>query len=894
MREPWAVDGNDLNTRSRSGGAIAEKGFTFQRAYAVVRLTWLTMGQQGLVNVRYEGSQDVDLRFGSGSERFVQAKDYAQGNLTYAVLRDVLVSFARDVITAKARGRLTDDRPTFEVVATSVPEEAKAIQLLKGTEQAHHIAVIAQLIKDEHREGLSNAEVLECVRQAWMRTEFRFVSSEAAVAALKGQASWNLVQFGVPPDAVPQTLSRLLESLVPRSVFDISDVAESLYGLPDDHPASSKAACRLLPATKHLGKTNELHIAFLQGAARALWYGIANKLDVPRTEHAAITKSVRELTEHGGMLVVEGAAGTGKSALIRRIAWDAHRSGSHIVLEITAPGKMNEGCWKFVRSLLSLSERPVLLVVDDIWRHDAFVDDLDTYAAHGLCVLATSRPGERDAGNELPGLLCRRTRLGHLSYEVISGLQELIKASGGQVSKLPEGDLKRFASTGQLLALSLTLQSGSLSNFAASLLNPLPVGTAMHRDFLDVCVASSHDLTMPLSIFERSAALDQRFWMDSRYEGLASRESFGGLPRLRVGHALVAQAITDASGVNRVDRAIYLCAACSPAIVEERRFVIRLLKSTLDDPLLRNDARSKGKSIAMAAAHLLAEASYADAHRVSEILASVGQQDSAAVFTAVARPDRILDIFDIGLALSRQSRDEFASLYPVLLKFYNEHDGAAGRRRLLKAVLMRGSPDQQTELARLTAPWAIKNQYPIEETRMLLNLAGSASSNKAALELAPLVRAYLCFDQASVEVLQAACTSVYRTADIDLARALVSKGLKVLDSGRPWGRLHSAFARRLVFLSRVGIDHADRRALASMLLEMQGADTIKTRRIRSLRAAITVAVRENFEQIHQAIRDAAPRLGEQALKELQIQFERQHGPSAVLAIQSIGETDAAA
>lgn len=73
MRTDWWVDGKDLEDRPRMGGVIAINGFEFQKAYALLRLAWLPTCRRGLVEVRYEGAQDVDFRDSSG-QHFVQAK----------------------------------------------------------------------------------------------------------------------------------------------------------------------------------------------------------------------------------------------------------------------------------------------------------------------------------------------------------------------------------------------------------------------------------------------------------------------------------------------------------------------------------------------------------------------------------------------------------------------------------------------------------------------------------------------------------------------------------------------------------------------------------------------------------------------------------------------------
>ena len=93
-----------LFTRTRSGGANALKGFEFQKAYAQLRLVWLLTGKNGVVEVRYEGAQDIDIRYGNGEQQFVQEKDYAWGKLTRAAIYDALAGFTRDLTHARKQG----------------------------------------------------------------------------------------------------------------------------------------------------------------------------------------------------------------------------------------------------------------------------------------------------------------------------------------------------------------------------------------------------------------------------------------------------------------------------------------------------------------------------------------------------------------------------------------------------------------------------------------------------------------------------------------------------------------------------------------------------------------------------------------------------------------------
>lgn len=68
----WLVHGPALETRRRRSGADAQRGFDYQRAFAVWKIAQLLNDANGIVGVRYEGAQDVDLLMADGRVVFVQ------------------------------------------------------------------------------------------------------------------------------------------------------------------------------------------------------------------------------------------------------------------------------------------------------------------------------------------------------------------------------------------------------------------------------------------------------------------------------------------------------------------------------------------------------------------------------------------------------------------------------------------------------------------------------------------------------------------------------------------------------------------------------------------------------------------------------------------------------
>lgn len=870
MGTSWWVDGEDLKDRPRMGGVHAIKGFDFQKAYALLRLTWLPTHQRGLVELRYEGAQDIDLRFGDSKQIFVQAKDYQVGGVTLSVLHDVLAGFARDVISAKARDCRDEELPHFQLVSTSGPVESKAFELLRGVFQPEHAADIVALIKTEYRKGFDDSQVHAFVLKALERTKYEIVFGDEVLADLNAQASWNLARFGVPVEQVSTILAKLEKVLVPRASFQIGDVVELLEGLPEGHPGRENSPCRVLPSRRNLELTPTIKMQFMHGAAQSLWRAVASGIDVKREEQDSIIHNLDEISSHGGMLVVQGSAGTGKSTLIRRIAWNAHLSGSHIVLDVLYPGEVREASWSAILNLVKQSEKPLLLVVDDIWRHKTFVDGLDRHVRRNLCVLATTRPGE-NLGFDLRKLVVHKVGLGKLSSNVVNGLRALVQGFGGPPTKISDSVTHRFAESGQLLALSLSLQSGSLKDFAKSILGPLGEKPEMLSAFLDLCVVGRYDQTAPMSLFESSGSVESRFWLDDSFDGLSSIQVSKTSKRLRVGHALVAQAIVDVAEVDIIARIIDVCCKCDPAVAEERKFAIRLLISAANDESLKPATQSTVKMLTEAIEGLLKQASFADIHRLAVVLKSIGQYEQASEVVKAATGDRIKDAADVSLALSRRSNVEFAALYPAILKFFEKDADAFGRRRFIQTVGQMGTPPQQLEVAAQTANWLTRHGFPSEETRALFYLGVHAIEKEVARKLLSVVKFYFEFGDVTIESATAAVLLARRAKEDDALRVFGPQVLIILERVDTSNMEERQLARQLARV-RDALNDTQRLSLAKILIKMH----LQTKRFREklwlLRSAIHVTPSDNVEGLRDAVTTMKQRYNKAETTGLEIQL----------------------
>jgi hypothetical protein len=575
MNTLWCIDGGDLDDRTRSGGANALKGFDFQKSFALLRLVWLLTSKHGATEVRYEGAQDIDVRFGDGHQQLVQAKHYVLGNLKLGAIYDAIAGFTRDVICVRNRDGAAAALPRFTLLTTSPPVEAAALQLYRRVGTAKHSSKIATRVKHSYRHGLDKAAVKQCAVDALARTDFQVVLAETAQADFEALASWELIRFGVPPEYVRASLGRIEKLLAARASLQIEDVAAAIEGLPSRHPASKDARCRLLPSRGSLPGGALAKSQFLIGAAPGLWAAIANDLDVPRHESSGIHAEIASLAPSGGMLVVEGVGGSGKSTIARRIAWNLHRLGRAVAIDVPFPATVDDDDWRSITNLCDACERPILLVVDDIWRYPSFVEGADRNARPGLCVLATSRPGEEPT-SATSQLAIVRKRLGGLDGDNLSALRKLVAPS---MATTDDSTLRPLLEAGQIFVVSLLLQSGTkdLRDFASRLIDPLrKADSSQLEGFIDLCISGMHDHSTPLVVLTRRRGAGKPFWKSDRYVGLAFPTG-DGLQRLRTGHALIAQAVIDAAGVSAVERALSICSACEISDGEERRFALRLL-----------------------------------------------------------------------------------------------------------------------------------------------------------------------------------------------------------------------------------------------------------------------------------------------------------------------------
>lgn len=123
----WLIDDALLETRRRAGGRRALDGFGYQKAFALLKVAEMIAETSPLRAVRYEGAQDVDLKYSDGRVELVQLKNEPDETYPAATLAKMIVGFAHDLLDAHH-----DPRLRFRAVVRASPGSPALQRLASG------------------------------------------------------------------------------------------------------------------------------------------------------------------------------------------------------------------------------------------------------------------------------------------------------------------------------------------------------------------------------------------------------------------------------------------------------------------------------------------------------------------------------------------------------------------------------------------------------------------------------------------------------------------------------------------------------------------------------------------------------------------------------------------
>lgn len=161
------------------------------------------------------------------------------------------------------------------------------------------------------------------------------------------------------------------------------------------------------------------------------WYPIANNLDVSRrvTQVLADERVVaNQAILKPQFVVLKGHAGSGKSVILRRLAWDAAVKGDRLVFRSESPAGLSKESFD---EIFQLTNQTVFLIVDNVTEDPGGLASFYRHAQREkwpLVLIAAARVNEWNMRcEELEGLLDEEYELRYLSEREIDSLLSLLE-----------------------------------------------------------------------------------------------------------------------------------------------------------------------------------------------------------------------------------------------------------------------------------------------------------------------------------------------------------------------------------------------------------------------------------------------------------------------------------
>ncbi len=829
--QSWAVDGKSLRTRARQGGRVALKGFEYQASHAVHFVARLLLCEEGLVQVRYEGAQDIDAMYGDGRQVFIQFKDTPEKEYDFEGVREILHGFMCDAIDACGEppdvSRLKTLQLKFLLISSGVVTGKEMLRLIRGS---YSKTLAKKLVKDF--KYLANPVVKQ--EETVEFAEYVFRNTSVLLSPqLKGQqheqemlAFAKLAIFGVPPAHIRDSLNNLKGLLTPPRNLFARDAALALKGLPDFHPASGRSPVSLLPSEETFHDVAAVEREF-RDSGRVSWAAIHYGLDALRDRCQEIHSALIAMGRRAAVVLVTGSSASGKSTVVRRVAWDIHRTGKALVFEVIDPQNLNLEAWSEVVRLGEIACKPTIIVCDELDAESGILEQMRRQPSAKVTVLASAKD-EHIIPKPFP-VHISPYRLDSVSEPEFNRLMHEIQQP---VRNENTAKFSTFMRAGDIFALSLLLRGSSLDKIADRTLARVDeLVPELRSAFLCLCACGIRDQGVPRRLLKRMFAKPEQ-WARALAEGLI----FGEVgDRFRSGHARLAIAILRRTSANVVDLKMQLLQQVDIADARERRFGLGLLKNGLHEQT--TELTSFWVQIASFAESLASVGDYLDLARGLEVLdalieAGVTQLGGAhAKLIAEMGPDRVRTGHDAVRFMNQT--DDYLAAFPVVARVFAQTSISFGRNTFMRWVIDkgRGHVAQQREAVAVNLRWARTAGFPLSETTKLVTCIAHGNPGlpvDAQAEFAEVLKIIVDAmplppsDTATWELLFAVCEAI---GDRIREEALVSRLLDRLEQHFDVIQLaaHPELMRRLATTARLaGGDAGTKRVLRLLVSSIPG------------------------------------------------------------------------
>ncbi|UQV17625.1 ABC transporter ATP-binding protein [Brevundimonas albigilva] len=711
MATQWIIRGDALRTPARQAGGWALKGFDFQEQYAAFKVVELLGCVGGLVAVRYEGAQDVDLLYGDGKQVHVQLKNRPSETLNWTALDAVLQGFLSDWLDADQA-----ERPllSFKLITVSMPEGQDVTRVIRRK----HLNLIAKKLADGAKPELKAAHgktLKEHALKMLSVTQIEFAAPDfqgQLALATRGR----LAPFLSEPADAALAISDILATLDAGSVITGRAALDLVrkYALAPGHPFRANSPFKAVGVG--MADPSESAVKSFRNGDIVTWEGLDDEIDISRDAGVALKDKILSAT-HAEFHLVRGPGGSGKTTLARRTAYDIASSGSMLTFDLVDQDPKDKD-WDRLFAFAKAMDRRVLLLVDDPKDRTSALDYLLGIDADlPLVILSTTRP-DFDVN----------TMLHEARIPVCD--TDLLRITDGEVDRLaaalekspPTGRrLTDLQNSGQLFLLAMVMAEGSVDLFATKLLAPLKTAAApVLSAYLDLCLCARLDQRMPEALLLRRHPQSVRLDENPHLAGLVTRL---GVNRdaLKAGHAVLAQAVIKVEGVNPASAAAELLEKVRPEREVERRFGIRLVQNIIH--LDRGPALASSDVLAEHLLRMAASGEFADLHRITAALKQLGEPAALAKAQTLAAKSPIRTGVDASIKMGEaKGAEKFTALFDELLTFYSRVDTRYGRRNFIARCSNDATPTQAEAMLRVMFPWLSRHGYPALETKSVLDV----------------------------------------------------------------------------------------------------------------------------------------------------------------------------
>ena len=727
--------------------------------------------------------------------------------------------------------RLKNLKLEFLLVSSGVVTGADMLSLIRGS---YSKRLAKQLIKGftypenpvaTTKDTLSFAEYVVQNTNVRLSPQLEGQQHEQNVLAFA-----RLAMFGVPPAHIPASLDGLKGLLTPPRNLFASDVAMSLKGLPNFHPASGRSPISLLPSENTFHTVAEVEREF-RASGRVSWAAIHYGLDTLRDRCHEIQSALIAMGRQPALVLVTGTSASGKSTVVRRVAWEIHRAGNALVFEVVDPQNVNSDAWDEVVRLGELTGKPIFVVCDELYADSEVLEQLRRSPYARVIVFASAK-SEHVVPRSLP-VHVLPYRLAAVSE---SERDRLVDEMGLKVKQADIVKLSKLMQAGHIFALSLALRGSSLDSIAERMLARVDqLGPELRSSFLCLCACGVRDQGVPKRLLLRRFAIAEQLVI-ARDEGLMFEE-IGD--RLRSGHATLAATILLRSGADTVDLKIQLLQEVDIANSRERRFGLGLLKNGIDKQA--TELTSFGSHVASFMDDLAKVGDYLDLVRgveVLDVLIIAGATELVRARTTLLeamKPDRVRTGHDAVRFMKHA--DDYLVAFPVVASVFAKTNIGFGRNPFMRWVIGKGLGhiEQHREAVALNLDWLRSAGFPPSETIMLVKCichANPALSADAQSEFAYVLDAVLNAiplpptNTAIVELLHAILEAIGdRIRNATLFSKLLNRLSRDLDTGQ--FASHPELLRHLATVAKVAGDDASRMKVLRLLLSVMPYVTAK-------------------------------------------------------------------